>query len=121
MWEDVSNTSSSGANNGPNLYLDNGTVMNILRANNAAGNIYVGDLSRIAVWSFASGASLPAIEDTGVKANFASGVALVDPATSQGLYGTPYVDLNGDAADWSAGTHDGSMTLTRNGAVFTDV
>jgi hypothetical protein len=59
---------------------------------------------------------LPDITSAVVRDRFASGGSLVDPSISRGnVTGTPLIDLSGSIADWNAGTHDGSLTLTFTG------
>lgn len=71
---------------------------------------------RLAAWTFPNIADVPDITSAAVRDWFASGGSLVDPATSRGnITGTPLIDLSGSVADWNAGTHDGSLTLTSTG------
>jgi hypothetical protein len=68
---------------------------------------------RTAAWV---GITLPDVTSGAVQSNFFSGGTLVDPATSITAYGTPVIDVYGNAATLNAGTNNGSYN---GGTAFT--
>lgn len=76
-----------------------------------------GDVYRVALWTNTANSAIADITDAGVRNEFIDGASIADPATTQAAYSssTLHIDLNGDAADYNAGTHDGVMSLTATG------
>lgn len=82
--------------------------------------VFGGTLYRLAAWF--NPTSLPDITDSAVRDNFADSSTgeTVDPATSVSAYGTPDIDIHGDAAAFNGGTANngtaGAFTMI-NGSV----
>ncbi len=120
VWDETDGAWASAGQDTSNS--GNGTLENAPSALNlgttAGSFILDGTVFRLAMWD-----TVADITQTSVQDNFSDSTtgALVDPATSRTAYGTPLIDLNGDAADYNAGTHDGSLSLGTRTGTFTDV
>jgi len=121
IWDSVNGWRSAASNNSA---FTSGNTFDLSAANWAVfgrggdptNQGFGGICYRLAAWTFSNIADVPDITSATVRDWFASGGSLVDPATSRGnITGTPLIDLSGSVADWNAGTHDGSLTLTSTG------
>lgn len=77
-----------------------------------------GGIARMAMWVAADNTEIADPGDSAIQDAFIDSTTdqTVDPATLNGLIGTPVVDFHGPASSYSAGTHAGSLgTFTSSG------
>lgn len=80
--------------------------------NTSGAHQFPGVTYRQALWTWADPLAAPDIDQAAIQAQFAQSATIADPAISQAAYGAAHFDIYGNAADFAAGSHAGSMALT---------
>lgn len=70
---------------------------------------FAGTVHRVALWTGTASAPFADITDPALRDLFADAGGLADPALSRVTLGQPLVDFSGDATEYNAGVHSGSL------------
>lgn len=106
-WSEIINATDASA---PGATLELGpNPLRLFARSDRNNHTFSGTVHRVALWSGTASQPIADIADPAVQSLFADAASIADPALSRVTLGQPLVDFSGDAAEYNAGTHSGSL------------